>query len=68
VELLRGDGLDPADPRALLVAHEYEGRRYGSGSASLVAVGAAGGGFTGARYDFTPHPLTPAWSRVLPAD
>lgn len=62
VQLLRGDGLDPADPRALLLAHEYEGRRYGSGSASLVGLGDAG-----LRYDFTPHPLTPAWSRVLPA-
>ncbi len=59
VDLLRGDGLDPADPRALLVAHEYDGRRYGSGSASLVALGPLG-----ARYDFTADPFAPHWTAV----
>ncbi len=59
VDLLRGDGLPPADPRALIVAHEFGGRRYGSGSASLVALGPAG-----VRYDFTPHPDRPAWTPV----
>jgi hypothetical protein len=62
VDLLRGDGLDPGDPRALLVEHEYDGRRYGSGSASLVALGPAG-----TRYDFTPHPLRPEWAAVIPS-
>jgi hypothetical protein len=59
VQLLRGDGLAPTDPRALLVAHDFGGRRYGSGSASLVALGEAG-----LRYDFTPHPERPAWAPV----
>lgn len=59
VDLLRGDGLDPDDPRALLIAREYDGRRYGSGSASLVALGRSGG-----RYDFTAHPADPQWTVV----
>jgi Transport and Golgi organisation 2 len=59
VDLLRGDGLDPGDPRALIVAHEFGGRHYGSGSASLVALGEPG-----VRYDFTPHPDRPAWAQV----
>ena len=57
--MLRGDGLDPADPRALLIAHEYGGQRYGSGSASLVALAGHG-----VRYDFTAHPATPDWYPV----
>jgi hypothetical protein len=73
VELLRGDGLDPADPRALLVAHEYGGRRYGSGSATLLALPAArhpttrqpaGTQPAGIRYDFTAHPRQPDWAPV----
>jgi Transport and Golgi organisation 2 len=59
VDLLRGDGLDPGDPRALIVAHEFGGRRYGSGSASLVALGGPG-----VRYDFTAHPEKPTWGRI----
>ena len=59
VELLRGDGLDPGDPRALIVAHEFGGRHYGSGSASLVALGDPG-----VRYDFTAHPENPSWAPV----
>ena len=38
LELLAGDGLDPGDERALIVAKEIEGRAYGSTSASLVAL------------------------------
>jgi hypothetical protein len=73
VDLLRGDGLDPADPRALLVAHEYGGRRYGSGSATLLALPAArqpaarheaGAQAAGIRYDFTAHPRQPDWVPV----
>jgi Transport and Golgi organisation 2 len=58
--LLAGDGLDPADDAALLIRRSIEDRTYGSSSASLVAVSP-----TGLRYDFTPTPLTPFWSRVL---
>ena len=50
--VLGGDGLPPTDPRALLVQVEFEGRVYGSTSASLVALGQ-----TGVRYDFCPDPL-----------
>lgn len=50
-DLLAGDGLDPADPRALLVHREIEDRTYASTSASLVALGA-----DHARYAFNPIP------------
>jgi hypothetical protein len=53
VDLLGGDGIDPGDPRALLVWREHEGRVYRSGSASLVALG-----LTGARFDFTAIDFT----------
>ena len=59
LELLAGDGLDPGDERALIVAKEIEGRAYGSTSASLVALSPAG-----VRYDFTATPAHPAWWRV----
>jgi len=59
--LLGGDGLAPDDPRALLVRREFEGKVYGSGSASLVAIGA-----DVVRYDFTPTPMTPQWTSVTP--
>jgi uncharacterized protein with NRDE domain len=62
VELLRGDGLDPADERGLIIEHEYGGLRYGSTSASLVGLTSAGS----VRYDFTATPSSPAWSRVWP--
>lgn len=52
VDLLRGDALAPTDPRALLVRVEFEGRVYGSTSASLVALSP-----TGVRYDFCPDPM-----------
>jgi hypothetical protein len=51
--VLRGDGLAPDDPRALLVRREFEGHTYGSTSASLVALSP-----TAVRYDFCPDPLS----------
>jgi hypothetical protein len=66
VELLRGDGIAPEDPRALLVRKEFDGteapfagRVYGSGSAALVALSR-----DQVRYDFTPAPMTPRWGPV----
>jgi uncharacterized protein with NRDE domain len=58
--LLRGDGLAGDDPRALIVRREFEGKVYGSGSATLVAISA-----DGVRYDFTATPATPQWTPVL---
>lgn len=55
IELLRGDGLDPTDERALVVRKEVDGRTYGSTSASLVALGRGE-----ARYAFTATPLDPS--------
>ena len=60
VDLMRGDGLDPTDERGLIIEHDVEGRRYGSTSASLVALGRHGD----IRYDFTAMPATPDWYRV----
>jgi Transport and Golgi organisation 2 len=59
-DLLMGDGLDPGDDAALLVRKTFEDRTYGSSSATLVGLSAGS-----VRYDFTPTPLTPHWSRVL---
>jgi hypothetical protein len=60
--LLAGDGLDPADDRALLVRHAFGGKIYGSTSATLVALGRAG---VAGRYDFSADPWDPAaWRRV----
>ena len=71
LELMRGDGLPPDDPRALLLyteidgrqpgMEEYAGRIYGSGSEALVALAPGR-----VRYDFTPTPFTPAWRPILP--
>jgi hypothetical protein len=59
-DLLGGDGLDPADPRALLVRREVDGRAYESTSASLVALSRHGVG-----YDFSADPADPAaWHEV----
>jgi hypothetical protein len=50
--LASGDGLDPADPAAIIVRHDLpDGRVYGTTSVTLVAL--ADGAF---RYDFQPHP------------
>ncbi len=61
VDLLRGDGLPVDDPRALLIRVEHEGRVYGSGSLALVGIAP-----DAVRYDFSPTPLAPTWSVVLP--
>ena len=58
--LMAGGGLDRADPRALVIRHEFGGRVYGSTSATLVALGA-----DGVRYDFTATPGAPGgWHEV----
>lgn len=61
IDLLRGDGLAPTDPRGLIIAHEFAGGTYGSTSASLVGLGADGA----VRYDFTATPATPSWYPVV---
>jgi hypothetical protein len=59
-DLLGGAGLDPTDPRALLVRREIEGRTYASTSATLVGLSASD-----VRYDFSGDPTDPtAWSEV----
>lgn len=61
-DLLDGGDLDPADPRALIVRRELEGRTYASTSASLVALSPEG-----VRYDFSAEPTDPAaWHEVGP--
>ena len=63
-DLLAGDGLDPADPRALIVRREIEGRTYASTSATLVALAEGD-----VRYDFNPDPADPdAWYEVRLTD
>lgn len=60
VHLLAGDGLDPEDPRALIIRKVVRERSYGSTSASLVALGPAG-----VRYAFNAQPTDPgAWAQV----
>jgi hypothetical protein len=50
--LASGDGLDPADPSAIIVRHDLpDGRVYGTTSVTLVALAD-----DGIRYDFQPHP------------
>jgi len=59
-QLLAGDGLDPADERALVVSKELDGRRYATTSATLVALAP-----NGIRYDFTATPADPtSWVEV----
>jgi hypothetical protein len=59
--LLDGDGLDPADDRALIVRHRLpDGRIWGTGSITLVSLGSHAVG-----YDFTATPGDPrAWYPV----
>jgi hypothetical protein len=53
--LASGDGLDPADPAAIIVRRDLpDDRVYGTTSVTLVAL--AGDGL---RYDFQPHPGSP---------
>lgn len=60
--LMTGGGLDPADPRALIIRHEFGGRVYGSTSETLVALGE-----DGVRYDFTDKPgRIDGWREILP--
>ncbi|MDX6434618.1 MAG: hypothetical protein QOE54_6984, partial [Streptosporangiaceae bacterium] len=61
--LIDGDGLDRDDPRALVVRRDLgEGRIWGTGSISLVALTR-----DGLRYDFSGVPGDPrAWRTVLP--
>lgn len=59
-DLLGGDGLDPEDPRALIVHREIEGRTYASTSATLVALAPGR-----VRYDFNGDPTEPAaWRQI----
>jgi hypothetical protein len=51
IELLNGDGLEPTDPRALVVRRTVLDKTYGSTSATLVALGTPG-----LRYDFNANP------------
>jgi hypothetical protein len=58
--LVDGDGLDPEDPRALILRREVsDGQYWGSSSISLVALGP-----NGLRYDFSGKPGTGSFSRV----
>jgi hypothetical protein len=59
--LVNGDGLDPQDPRALVVRHTLpDGRVYGTTSVSLVALWPRA-----SRYDFCGMPGDPAaWAYV----
>jgi hypothetical protein len=61
--LINGAGLPTDDQRALIVRHDFgDGRVWGSGSTSLVALSP-----TGLRYDFTASPGDPsAWYAVAP--
>ncbi|MCW2899797.1 MAG: hypothetical protein JWO67_2062 [Streptosporangiaceae bacterium] len=59
--LVDGDGLDRADPRALLVRQRFGDGVYGTTSVSLIALSAER-----VRYDFNPDPGNPAaWGRVV---
>lgn len=62
LSLAVGAGLDPDDPRALVLRRTFDDRRWGTSSLSLIALTS-----TGARYDFCADPADadPAWSRVL---
>jgi hypothetical protein len=60
--LIDGDGLDPRDPRALVVRQELGGRIAGTVSTTLVALGR-----DTVRYDFTSTPGVPGgWRTVMP--
>jgi hypothetical protein len=60
--LIDGDGLDPRDPRALVVRQELGDRIAGTVSTTLVALGR-----DTVRYDFTSTPGVPGgWRTVMP--
>ncbi|MFC1411495.1 NRDE family protein [Streptacidiphilus sp. N1-12] len=59
--LVDGDGLDPRDPRALVLRQDFEGRAAGTVSTTLLALGR-----DTVRYDFNGTPGDPAqWSTIL---
>jgi hypothetical protein len=60
--LVGGAGLDPADPRALVLSRAIDARHWGTSSLSLVALT-----HTTARNDFCANPTDsqPTWSRIL---
>ncbi len=61
--LMNGDGLDPGDPRALIVRRDLGGgRTWGTTSVSLVALSP-----DGLRHDFTAAPGDPAAWQPVPA-
>jgi len=63
IDMLGGEGIPANDPRALLVDLEVAGHRYGTGSISLVGLGAGA-----VRYDFLASPGDPeVWQEVLPS-
>ncbi len=55
--LMRGDGLHPRDPRALLVDHTQDGRRYASTSVALVGLADQRGRRGLVRYDYCDRPF-----------
>ncbi|HEY0932231.1 MAG TPA: NRDE family protein [Trebonia sp.] len=59
--LAAGDGLDPADPAAIIVRHVLPGGQvHGTGSVTLIGLSP-----DGIRYDFQPRPGTPgSWYPV----
>ena len=60
--LIDGDGLDPRDPRALVLRQDVGGRIAGTVSITLLALGREA-----VRYDFTGTPVTPGgWQVVMP--
>lgn len=60
--LVTGAGLDPMDPRALVLRRTIDERPWGTSSVSLVALGPAA-----VRYDFCANPqdARPTWSHIL---
>jgi hypothetical protein len=65
LRLADGDGLDRADPRALILRRDVgDGRIWGTTSVSLVALAR-----DGARFDFSPLPGDPeAWAEIITID
>jgi uncharacterized protein with NRDE domain len=60
VDLLGDNGVDPTDPRALVIRRTFQGRVYASTSASLLSLSPGA-----VRYDFTSSPGPDAiWSEV----
>jgi hypothetical protein len=58
--LIEGDGLDPRDPRALVVRQDFDGRPTGTTSITLLALGR-----DRVRYDFNAAPgVRGQWSTV----